>query len=202
MTERRGLIVLIIAGLLLVGVIVLVVTNGPSTDGEDGAGPATAPTNTAGGEAAGGGEEGPDVSGVKVSGTEITIREEGEVVWHASFGGEIELDENQNVARATDVLWEFMGQGFKDLTLKAPLMQADWNEQRLHFSEGVVIEAEGGDLRFSANTAEYQFDTKKIIGRGDVRFQRGNFYGRAEEVVVDNQRRVVKLKRGSLTRRQ
>lgn len=201
MTERRGLIVLAIAGLLLVGVVVLVVINGPGGEGPDGVEPPVTPTETAEGPDGDAEDEGIDVSEVRVSGTEITIREEGEIVWRASFRGEIELDEDQNVARATDVLWEFEGEGFEDMTLKAPLMQADWNEQRLRFSEGIVIEAEGGELRFSANTAEYQFNTRKVIGRGDVRFQRGNYYGRAEEVVVDNQRMVVRLKRGSLTRR-
>ncbi len=200
MVERRGIILLSIAGVLLAGVVALVVLSGPSE--EDDPQPPAAPVNAAEGEHdAGESDDGTDVSGVKVSGTEITIREEGEVVWHARFGGEIELDEDQNVARATEVVWEFEGEGFEDLTLEAPLMRADWNEQRLRFSDGIVIQAEGGELRFSASSAEYQFNTRKVIGRGDVRFQRGNFYGRAEEVVVDNQRRIVRLKRGSLTRR-
>lgn len=199
MRERLGVIALILAGLLLVGVVLFIATSGGPENGENGGEPPP-PANTADGEDDSGEENGdPDV---QISGTELTIREEGEIVWHASFGGEIELDENQNVARATDVVWQFEGQGFEGLTLEAPLMRADWNEQRLHFSEGIVIEGEDGRLRFSANTAEYQFDTKKIIGRGDVRFQRGNFYGRAEEVVVDNNSKIVRLKRGSLTRRQ
>lgn len=199
MTERRGLIVLAIAGLLLVGVVVLVLVTRPTEPAPNDVEPPPPPIN-------GVDEDEPDdavgISEIEVSGTQLTIREEGEVVWRASFGGEIELDENQNVARATDVVWEFVGPGFDDLTLEAPLMRASWDERRLRFSEGIMITGEGGQLRFSARTAEYQFDTKKVIGRGDVRFQRGNFYGRAEEVVVDNQQRVVRLKRGSLTRRE
>lgn len=201
MIERRGLILLVIAGLLLVGIIVLVVIGG-GPDEPPGEVEPPGPVEAVDGDDAGEPDDGPGISGIEISGTELTIREEGEVVWRAVFGGEIELDENHNVARASDVVWEFEGEGFEDLTLEAPLMQADWNDRRLRFSEGILIEAEGSQLRFSAKTAEYQFDTKKVIGRGDVRFQRGSFYGRAEEVVVDNQRRIVRLKRGSLTRRQ
>jgi hypothetical protein len=201
MIERRGLILLVIAGLLLVGTIVLVVVGG-GPDEPAGEVEPPGPVNAVDGGDVAEPDNGPEISGIEISGTELTIREEGEIVWRAAFGGEIELDENQNVARASDVVWEFEGEGFEDLSLESPLMRADWNEQRLRFSEGIVIEAEGGDLRFSAQTAEYQFDTKKVIGRGDVRFQRGSFYGRAEEVVVDNQRRLLRLKRGSLTRRQ
>lgn len=202
MRQRLGLIALVLAGLLLVGVIVLVtITGTPDREPEGPASPDT-PANAAGGADNGEADDGVDVTGMQVSGTELTIREEGKVIWRASFGGEIELDEDQNVARATDVKWEFEGEGFEGLSLEAPLMRADWDERRLHFSHGIVIEAEGGNLRFSANTAEYQFDTKKVIGRGDVRFQRGSFYGRAEEVVVDNRRKTVRLKRGTLTRRQ
>ncbi|MGI5819617.1 MAG: hypothetical protein ACOX9R_16150 [Armatimonadota bacterium] len=201
MRDRLGLIVLGIAGLLLVAVIVLVLLSGGREEPDEGLEPVGPPVDGIAED-----DDEPDgtgdVSDIEVSGTELTIREEGEVVWRASFGGEIELDEQQNVARATDVLWEFEGAGFEGLTLRAPLMRAAWDERRLHFSEGIVIEGEGGRLRFSSNTAEYQFDTKKVIGRGDVRFQRGSFYGRAEEVVVDNQLKVVRLKRGSLTRRQ
>ena len=203
MRERLGVIALGIAGLLLVGVVLLVIVSGRSGESPDGAEPPTPPANTAdGGESGGEGDRGEQTPDVQVSGTELTIREEGEVVWHAAFGGEIELDEKNNVASATDVTWEFKGQGFKGLTLEAPMMRANWSEGRLRFSDGIVIVAEERNLRFSADTAVYQFDTKKVIGRGNVRFQRGNFYGRAEEVVVDNRRRTIRLKRGTLTRRQ
>lgn len=195
MRDRLGLIFLGIAALLLVGVVLFVVlrarpANGPET--------AVAPANTLDGDGSGEPEDGEEHPDIQVSGTELTISEDGEVIWRATFGGEIELDEEHNIASATDVLWEFEGPGFEGLSLKAPRMRADWNEQRLRFSDGIAIEGEGGSLRFSADTAEYQFDTHKVIGRGNVRFQRGNYYGRAEEVVVDNSRRVVRLKRGSL----
>ncbi len=194
MRDRLGLIVFGIAGLLLIAVALAVVLRSrpetPSNGVEAAGGPETL-ANAAG--------DGPDV---QLSGVALTIKEEGEVVWRASFGGEVEMDEEQKLASATEVLWEFEGKGFKGLTLEAPLMRAAWDEKRLTFSGGIVIEGEDGTLRFSCSTAEYEFDTHKIIGRGDVRFQRGNYYGRAQEVVVDNDRKTVRLKRGSLTLRE
>lgn len=196
MRDRLGMIILAVAAVLLVGIVLLVVLRSRPQPPANGELPPT-PVN----EVAPDGEQAPeDEPDIEVSGTELTIEEEGEVVWRASFGGEIELNEENNVARATEVTWEFEGEGFEGLTLEAPLMRADWNEGRLYFSEGIAIEGEGGELQFTAETAVYQFDTHKIIGRGDVRFRRGNFYGRAEEVVVDNDRKTVRLKRGSLTR--
>ncbi len=198
MRDRLGLIALILAGLLLMAVVALVVLRsrpapptGPNGAGTPAnAGPAT-PANTAGGD-----------QDVQLSGVSLTIKEQGEVVWRASFGGEVEMNPDQKLASATEVLWEFQGTGFKGLTLKSPLMRAGWDEKRLTFTGGILIEGENGTLRFSCDTAEYQFGTHKIIGRGDVRFQRGNYYGRAEEVVVDNDRKTVRLKRGSLTLRE
>jgi len=198
MRDRLVLIAFGVAGLLLIAVALAVVLRSRPETPSNGV---EAPANAAGGpetpeNAAGGG---PDV---QLSGVELTIKEEGEVVWRASFGGEIEMDEEQKLASATEVLWEFEGKGFKGLTLEAPLMRAAWDDKLLTFSGGIAIEGEGGTLRFSCETAEYQFDTHKIIGRGDVRFQRGNYYGRAQEVVVDNDRKTVRLKRGSLTLRE
>jgi hypothetical protein len=201
MRDRLGTIVLVAAAVLLLGVALLVILRGQPEPSPEDAEPPPAVNDLA--EDGEDGEKQPEEeTGIQISGTELTIREEGEVIWRASFGGEIELDKDNRVAQATDVLWEFEGQGFQGLTLTAPQMRAAWDERRLHFSEGVLIESEGEDLRFRADTAVYQFDTQKVIGRGDVRFQRGNFYGHAEEVVVDNRREVVRLKRGSLTRRQ
>lgn len=200
MTKRLGLIVLAVTVVLLLGIVLLVVLRSRPAPPPEGRDVSEAPVNEAtGGDGAEEPDDGPDI---EVSGTELTISEEGEVVWRASFGGNIEFDEDQNVAHATNVLWEFAGEGFEGMTLEAPMMRADWDEGRLRFSDGIAIDGEGGELRFTANSAEYQFDTRKIIGRGDVRFKRGHFYGRAEEVVVDNNRRVVRLKRGSLTRRE
>ncbi len=198
MRDRLATIVLTAAATILIGVIVVVVLrNRPDT-----------PTNAAGPEPPANAvsedvEQPPgDEPDIQVSGTELTIEEEGEVIWRASFGGEIDLNEQRNVARATDVTWQFEGRGFTGLTLTAPVMRADWNQGRLYFSDGIVVEGDTERLRFSAEKAEYQFDTHKVIGRGNVRFQRGSFSGRAEEVVVDNDRRIVRLKRGSLTRWQ
>lgn len=194
MRDRLGLIALIIAAILLLAVVALVVSRSRPEPPVTGPTPANAAPGPDTAENAAGSDQ-----DVRLSDVSLTVKEEGEVVWRAAFGGEVEMYSDRKVASATDVLWEFQGRGFSDLTLKAPLMRAAWDERRLTFSGGVLIESEGGRLRFSCDNAEYQFDTHKVIGRGDVRFQRGNYYGRSQEVVVDNDRKIVRLKRGSLS---
>lgn len=139
---------------------------------------------------------------IAVTGTELTVEEEGQVIWRASFGGQIELDQQGRTARAQQVNWQFEGEGFEGLTVQAPVMTADYDLRQLRFAEGVVISAEEGDLRFSAGEVRYQFDTHKLIATGDVRFRRGSYSGQAEELVVDNNAKVIRLKRGCLRRTQ
>lgn len=197
MRGRYPIIALIVLGLALVGVVIFIVARGGAPEPAD----VEAPDNVIADD-----PEAPDASEqtqVRVSGTELTVRDaEGEILWLASFEGEIELDADNRVANATDVEWHFEGEGFDELSLKAPVMRAAWDERRLLFSDGVVIEAEEGNLQFSANSAEYQFDTRKVIGRGDVCFVRGSFAGRVQEVVIDNRAKVIRLKRGELARHQ
>ncbi|MEA3402602.1 MAG: hypothetical protein U9R79_15290 [Armatimonadota bacterium] len=195
MGRRPGLIVLIVVGLGLAAVAIFVGIVGRPGQQQV---PAERPEEL---EAQAADEES-EAPEAQVSGAEVTVSDaQGEVVWRASFGGEITYDQDSRIARAEDVHWRFEGPGFERLSLKAPVMVAGWEEKVLRFAEGVAIEAHGGDLSFSAGAAEYQFGTRKLIGRGDVRFQRGSFSGRAEELVIDNRAEVIRLKRGELVRR-
>lgn len=137
---------------------------------------------------------------IVVSGTELTVEEDGRVIWRARFGGQIELDQQGRTARAEEVDWRFEAKGFEGLSVQAPIMTTDYNQRELHFAQGVVISADEGDLRFSARQVRYQFDTHKLIATGDVRFRRGSYSGQAEELVIDNNRKLIRLKRGSLRR--
>lgn len=137
---------------------------------------------------------------ILISGTELTVEEGGKVIWRADFGGEIELDQKGRTARAEQVNWRFEGQGFRGLTVVAPIMTADYDLRELRFAAGVVITAEEGELRFSAGEVRYQFDTHKLIASDDVRFRRGSYLGQAQELVVDNNTKIIRLKRGSLRR--
>ncbi|MGC9318043.1 MAG: hypothetical protein ACP5KN_08410 [Armatimonadota bacterium] len=194
MGQRPGLIVLIAVGLGLVAVAIFVAIVGRPGQQV----PAERPEELEEQAEA----EQSEAPQAQVSGAEVTVSDaQGEVVWRASFGGEITYNEDNRIARAEDVHWLFEGPGFEGLNVKAPVMMAGWEEKVLRFAEGVTIAAHGGDLSFSAAAAEYQFGTRKLIGRGDVRFQRGSFSGRVEELVIDNRAELIRLKRGELVRR-
>ncbi len=136
---------------------------------------------------------------IEVTDTEVTVRdEEGTVIWRASFAGEIELDAQGRTARAERVHWRFEGKGFRELGLKAPLMEADYNRRLLAFSEGVSIQAEGGELVFSADAVQYQFDTHKLIGSGQVLMRSGAFLLTGDRLVIDNNTRKVRVRNATL----
>ncbi|MGD9496330.1 MAG: hypothetical protein AB7Y46_08465 [Armatimonadota bacterium] len=197
MRARLGLVILAVAGLLLIGVVVFVVARGRPTPPEDWERERGVPVVREPGE-----EPAEAESAIRVSGTELTVMEKGKVVWRAHFGGQIELDARGRTARAEEVDWRFQGAGFRGLRVYAPLMVADYDMQVLRFSEGIVIEAEERDLRFSAAQVVYEFGTRKLIATGDVRFRRGPYAGQARELVIDNRAKVIRLKSGQLVRTQ
>ncbi len=197
MKARQGLAILILAGVGVIATVVFMAMRGKPTPVEDWELNKEVPLILGPGE-----EPAETQAPIEVAGTELTVVEDGEVVWRASFGGQIELDQQGRTGRAEQVDWQFEGKGFEGLAVRAPLMVADYDMKELRFSSGVDIEAEKGDLRFSANDVTYQFGTHKLIATGDVRFQSGAFAGEAEELVIDNRSRTIRLKRGQLTRRQ
>ena len=190
MRGRLPQILLIIASLLLAGVIVFVavsVRSGPPPEDPvpiDSAEPWE--------------EEEPEEAPVEITDTEITAREDGEVVWRATFAGEIEIDERAGTARAEQVRWHFAGQGFDALSLDAPLMEADYGREVLSFSQGVRIEAEDGRLQFAAGRVEYEFNTRKLIGSGDVWMRSGEFMLTGTRLVIDNATEKIRVSNGTL----
>ncbi len=197
MKARVGLMVLVLALAGLIVTVIFIIVYSHPTEMEERAEGEEVPVFVAPGE------ESPRPEGpIQVSGTELTVSEEGRIIWRASFGGEIELDQKGRTARAEQVDWRFEGEGFQGLTITAPVMVADYNAGTLRFSGGVVIATEEGDLRFSANEVSYQFDTHKLIASGDVSFRQGAYSGRVRELVVDNRTKTLRLKQGELVRTQ
>lgn len=134
---------------------------------------------------------------IELSGAEVVRRDEqGEVIWRVAASGTMEFDEEQRAVRAEEVNWVLEKGGLGKLTLTAPVMDADYEGKRLLFSEGVAIESETKDASFSAERIEYQFDTEKLIGSGQVKVKRGGFTGTAPELVIDNRAKKVRLRGG------
>jgi len=194
MRARLGLAILIVAGVVLVAAVVFVATRGRPTPVEDWELNKEVPLVRQPGE-----EEPTSEGPIHVSGTELTVTDEaGEVIWRASFGGQIELDQQGRTARAEQVHWEFEGEGFEDLIVDAPIMTADYDMKLLHFSEGVSIEAEGGELTFSASDVKYQFGTRKLICTGAVRMRRGAYVLTGDRLVIDNNTQKIRVTNGEL----
>lgn len=134
---------------------------------------------------------------IELSGAEVVRRDEqGEVIWRVAASGTMEFDEEQRAVRAEEVNWVLEKGGLGKLTLTAPLMDADYEGKRLLFSEGVLIASDEEDASFRAERMEYQFDTEKLIGSGQVKVKRGGFTGTAPELVIDNRANKVRLRGG------
>ncbi len=196
MRSRLPLILLLSAGLLLVGIAVFVFVVGRPEPPPDEVEPPNGPP----GIMEPGVDELDDEDPVEITDTEITAREDGEVIWRATFEGEIEIDERGGTARAEKVHWRFEGEGFDDLNLRAPLMEADYAGKMLSFSRGVRIEAENGRLEFEAGSVDYEFDTHKLIGSGDIRMRSGAYVLIGTHLVIDNRTERVRVSNGTLSK--
>lgn len=143
-------------------------------------------------------EQAADTS-LEASGGEVVHRDaNGQVVWTARFGGTITVDEKQRRLRHTNVVWEMARGGLPDLSLRAPVMEADYNARLLTFSDGVQVQAYGGKARFDAQRMRFEFDTGKLIGEGKVSFSYGGFTLTGTRLVIDNRSRKVRVSNGSL----
>lgn len=194
MRGRLWVILLALAGLLVVGAVVFVVVSGRPDPLPEDEWPPDAPLDATESE------DEIEKAPVEVTDTEITAREDGEVVWRATFEGEIEIDERAGTARAEQVRWYFEGAGFSDLSLSAPLMEADYGRRVLSFSRGVRIEAEKGRLQFAAGSVEYQFDTRKLIGSGNVWMRSGDYRLTGTRLVIDNRTEKIRVRNGTLSK--
>ncbi len=198
MRSRPDLILLLIAAVGLTGVGLFVALRG--MPGEPVAQPESASDTGEGRpDQQGEGHGEPIAPEATFSDAKLTFREDGEIVWRASFGGEVEV-EPEGIARAEDVHWVFEGQGFDDLELRAPVMFAGWEERVLRFDRGVEITAEGGGLSFRADEVVYQFDTHKLIGTGQVRMRRGAFVLTGSKLVIDNNTQKIRVSDATLRR--
>ncbi|HUS81277.1 MAG TPA: hypothetical protein VM283_08425 [Armatimonadota bacterium] len=140
------------------------------------------------------GEQGPKLQGVEISGGQIIQRDEnGQVQWRAKFGGTISIDEQAQIARHSDVVWELEGGGIEHLKVKAPIMEADLKRRLLTFSQGVDIEAKDGRARFAADQVRYEMGTGKLIGEGQVAFEYGGFTLTGSRLVIDNRNQKVRV---------
>lgn len=184
MNRRLGLVALAVA---LIGLVLVAVWVVRQPRGEPQTGPEVAPA------------EEPDVPAIEASGGEVVHRDEsGEVVWTAKFGGTISVDEQQRRLRHTDVHWELQRGGLTDLSVRAPVMEADYDSRLLIFSEGADIQAEGGRARFVVDEVRYEFDTHKLISEGEVAFSYGGFTLTGTKLVIDNANRKVRVSNGCL----
>ncbi|MCD6359640.1 MAG: LPS export ABC transporter periplasmic protein LptC [Armatimonadetes bacterium] len=187
MSRRVGGIVLALAALGLLAVIVWV---GRQPKGEQPSG-----------EAATTEQEAPDSNAtVEASGGELVHRDRnGRPVWSAKFGGTITLDEQRRRLRHTDVVWRLESDGRIDLSVRAPVMEADYDTRSLTFSDGVDVQARDGKARFVVDRLRYEFDTGKLISDGEVAFMYGGFALRGSRLVIDSRNDKVRVSNATLS---
>jgi len=191
MKRTLGVVVLGVAlvGLVVVALWVMRQPTGPET-----------PANVV--EAPPGGEQppqGPRLQGVEISGGKIVQRDaNGKVQWSASFGGTISIDEQAQIARHSDVVWELQGGGIEQLKVKAPIMEANFAQHLITFTKGVKIEAKDGHAHFAADQVRYEMGTGKLIGEGEVSFDYGGFTITGTQLVINNRAQTVRVSDGRL----
>jgi len=187
MSRRLGLLALLAAVVGLVAVVVWVILQ-PRGTVETPPGPEAEPTA----------EPEHEITLEAGPGEIVHSDESGEVVWSAKFGGSITIDEQRRHLKYTDVVWELERSGLTDLSVRAPIMEADYESRLLTFSEGVDIQARGGEARFVTDELRYEFDTEKLIGEGEVAVSYGGFTLTGTKLVIDNRAGKVRVSNGTL----
>lgn len=184
MSKSSAAVIAVVVLVLTVATIYLAAHRHPSAPGEQ-AGPRL-PKN-----------EGKLPQAVQVSGGQIEQKDKsGQVLWRVSAAGELEFDKDRQVAVGKNVKFELTQAGKSPITMDAPAFEANYNKQKLIFSQGVTGQMPDKASRFKVNQMEFDFATRKLLGTGGVQFSQGQYTATAKEIVVDTAQRKVRLRGG------
>ncbi|MFO7946372.1 MAG: hypothetical protein R6V19_06140 [Armatimonadota bacterium] len=134
------------------------------------------------------GEEADDGQGPRIvlEGGEWTQKDsQDRVLWHVKAGGEIAYDEDARQLTGDDIAFEVHRQGQPAVALEAPHFSADYEGQRLIFTEGVRGELVGRSEHFTIGTVVYEAANNKLVGSGGGEFEYGQYSARADTLVID-----------------
>jgi LPS export ABC transporter protein LptC len=130
----------------------------------------------------------PKASRLSAAGGDIVQKDQsGKVLWRLKIAGSISGSEETGAVQARDITFETAAaQAGKAWTATAPGAYVDYGNRRITFAKGVKVHAQDGSLSFAADRVEYQMDTRKIVGDGDVRMTFLSGKVAAGRIVVDS----------------
>lgn len=118
----------------------------------------------------------------------------GHVVWRLEAAGSITGSKESGSLQANDITFETAGGKMgKAWTAKAPSASVSYGSKRISFPQGIAAHARDGSLAFTAARAEYQMDTRKIVGEGKVKATFPSGTATADRVTVDTVRGEVRF---------
>jgi LPS export ABC transporter protein LptC len=131
----------------------------------------------------------------KATGGEIVQKDAaGQVLWRLKAKGSITGSKESGSLQADDITFETAGgQAGKAWTAKAPSASVSYGSKRIVFPRGVEARAKDGSLSFTADRAQYQMDTRKIVGQGEVKATFPAGTAQADRVTVDTVRGEVRF---------
>ncbi len=122
--------------------------------------------------------------------------EDGELEWRITVDGDFVVDKQTETVTATKIRFELVDEKQNPLVIEAQELFADYNSGRLAFDKGVKGQLTDGTGTFSVPRMEYEMGTKKLIGTGGVRFERGVYIMSSDRIVVDTVQQEVRMSGG------
>ena len=124
---------------------------------------------------------------VSAAGGDIVQKDKsGAVVWRLKVAGSITGSEQSGSIQANDITFESAAvKAGKAWTAKAGSAYVSYGKSRITFTKGVKAQATDGTFAFTADHADYQMDTRKIVGEGNVKMTFPSGTATAARVIVD-----------------
>ena len=127
---------------------------------------------------------------VRATGADIVQRDKaGNLAWRLKVAGSITGSKEAGSIQANDITFETgLAKAGKVWTAKAGSADVSYGKSRITFTKSVKAQATDGTLSFTADRVEYQMDTRKIVGDGNVKMTFPLGTATAARVTVDTVR--------------
>jgi lipopolysaccharide assembly outer membrane protein LptD (OstA) len=134
-------------------------------------------------------------SPVNAAGADIVQKDKaGAIVWRLKVAGSITGSEQAGAIQANDITFQTAAvKAGKAWSAKAASAYVSYGTSRITFTKGVKAQATDGSFAFTADHADYQMDTRKIIGEGNVKMTFPAGKATAERITVDTTRGEVRV---------
>ncbi len=132
---------------------------------------------------------------VSATGGDIVQKDKtGAIVWRLKVAGSITGSEQSGSVEASDIAFQTAAvKGGKAWTAKAGSAYVSYGTSRITLTKGVRAQATDGSMSFTADHADYQMDTRKIVGEGNVKMTFPSGTATAARITVDTTRGEVRV---------